>query len=74
MPGKQELFDELFPLMRENGTEPELLLLMQEPQWLEKVSLENLNFLLGKHRELKATREANAGIWERWNRARGENP
>jgi hypothetical protein len=70
MKSKQDLFDELLPLMQENGIDLELLHLMQEPDWLPEATVENLRFLLDKHRALKASRDANQGLYEKWQKSK----
>jgi hypothetical protein len=65
-PDKHALFDELVQLLRASGTDAELLALVEEPSWFERVSLENLRFLVGKHRELADLHAQNAGLYERW--------
>ena len=71
-PAKRALFEELVRLLRANGTEAELLALVEEPSWLERVPLENLRFLVGKHRELAELRARNAGLFERWQQSKQE--
>lgn len=70
-PSKRALFDELHPLMRRNGAGEDLLAKMQEPSWLEQVHIENLRFLLDKHRELEKLRVENDGLYERWQASKG---
>lgn len=69
---KRALFAEVLLLMEQNGIDAEALHHMRQPAWLERVSVENLRFLLQRHRELRALRERNAGLLERWEASRRE--
>lgn len=72
MSDKQLLLDELLALMAAHGTDAARLEKMREPEWLERVSLENLQFLLAKHRALAAIKVENEGVYERWQRSKRE--
>lgn len=72
MTDKRALFDEVLSLMEQNGVEAEILEQMRQPEWLERVSVENLEFLLRQHRELRALKVANSGLYERWRASKGE--
>ncbi len=70
MTEKRALLDELFPLLEANGCDAELLGKMRHPDWIERVSVANLEFMLRQQRELRALRAQNEGLYERWQRSK----
>ncbi len=73
MDSKDRVLQELLPLMAANGVEERILSAMREADWIAAVSLENLEFLLRQHRELRERQPETQRLYERW-RASKERP
>ncbi len=61
---RDALISEFMSLLQENEESLEQIRDFSDPQWQQEVTLENLNFLIGKEREYKKTKEkAGGGMW-----------
>ncbi len=56
---KQELLNEFFELLRRNNTDEGSIERFSNPQWQEKVTIDNLKILIEKEKEYAAIKERN---------------